>query len=161
MYSCTLASTQIILHPRNINLYYCIFSWNLSQRLQPLGKLFISYLHPLCAWLCLSLWMCVLQKLNSVTSLSHSLCTPLNTPCCWLLWVLLMAIPPFAHRLYWGDHWAGIALKLKETHFPTRPHWLSVQSTGLERQIRSGVLASGEGIIQRPPIRPKHHPSSG
>lgn len=85
---------------------------------QSVGKLFILHPQPLCAWSCLSLWMCVLQMLNSVTSLSGRSVHYSQYPMLLAIVSAASGYTPFAHRLYWRGYRARIALILKRNSFP-------------------------------------------
>lgn len=89
-------------------------------------KLFIR---PRCAWTCLSLWLFVLQRLNSVTSLSGRSVYHSQYPMVLAIVSAASGCSPFAHWLYWGGYRAGIALILKETpFFPSFISFLSQSS---------------------------------
>lgn len=79
-------------------------------------KLFSLHLHSLCTGMCLSLWLFVLAKAHLYDFTLRTVCALLSIPH-GVSHCAASGCTPFAHRLYWGGYWAGIALILKETLF--------------------------------------------
>lgn len=155
-YKLQTLSVSISVH----SISYCInclfFTFSLFPAPPPL----------LCVWMCLSLRLFVMQRLEQCDFTLTPVCAPLSIPrgvghCKCLQW--LLPTPSFAHRLYWVGYWAGVALIPKGTSLPPPPSpicFLSQSSffpspalIGPEKWMKPGLF-SGPTESRTPPPPP-------